>query len=87
MRLFTATLLLSILSPLLLANPIEVRDSDLSWPEIFALLDRDGCYKLKRDLGIEGVSFSFHIFRTEWCALAHVGDMYVGLTQILYWNF
>ena len=56
MRPFITTFILSLLVPFLLANPIEVRDSELSWPERFALLDRDGCYKLKRDLGLEGVS-------------------------------
>ena len=55
MRSITTALLFSILTPFILANPIEVRDPSPSWPERFALLDRDGCYKLKRELGIENV--------------------------------
>lgn len=52
---FLAVALL-FLAPLIAANPIiEVREASPSWPERFALLDRDGCYKLKRDLGIENV--------------------------------
>ena len=55
MRSINTALLFSILTPFILANPIEVRDPSPSWPERFALLDRDGCYKLKRELGIENV--------------------------------
>ena len=51
----TTALLFSLLTPFVFANPIEVRGPSPSWPERFALLDRDGCYKLKRELGIENV--------------------------------
>ena len=51
----TTILLFSLFTPFVFANPIEVRDPSPSWPERFALLDRDGCYKLKRELGIENV--------------------------------
>ena len=51
-----ATVLVLLLTPLILASPIEVRESEPTWPQRFALLDRDGCYKLKRDLGIELVN-------------------------------
>lgn len=53
MRFFAAALIL--LTPFIVANPLEVRESSPSWPERFALLDRDGCYKLKRDLGLKDV--------------------------------
>ncbi|KAI4242212.1 MAG: hypothetical protein L6R42_011070 [Xanthoria sp. 1 TBL-2021] len=51
MRFFAAALIL--LTPFIVANPLEVRESSPSWPERFALLDRDGCYKVKRDLGLK----------------------------------
>ena len=55
MRSIITALLFSLLTPSIFANPIEVREPSPSWPERFALLDRDGCYKLKRELGIENV--------------------------------
>lgn len=64
MRFFAAALIL--LTPFIVANPVEVRESSPSWPERFALLDRDGCYKLKRDLGIEGVGCLRSPGNDEW---------------------
>ncbi len=46
---------LLLITLLVLSHPLEVSDSSPSRPEGFALLDLDGCYKLKRDLGLEGV--------------------------------